>query len=219
MKFLSLFLFSIVFMISCAKEDHLRKIDSDITITIVEQLSESGSKLLIKSQTVEYWGCSNLKIAAWYNKTGENLTLNYLGIQNNLGYCATALGPARSEHSFKLNPGNYEMLPVNTYWAAISSSFSDYAFLQDRFIDGLADFNVNFRTYKDGDYGYFIITDGELPYYSTDNYWERTIIFEYAGNIDDFEELLSSLVHTYGYENVVISIKNFQGKRIDSWNL
>jgi hypothetical protein len=109
-------------------------------------------------------------------------------------------------------------IPENTYWGTIGYHQATSLKLADEFIDSLKQLNVDFKSYKNGDYGYFIINQDEIqPPTNHGYYFIKAIIFEHNGDFAQFKSKVLQYTETYKDE-LSIRLKNSQGKEIMSWN-
>ncbi|GHA41655.1 hypothetical protein GCM10007103_23680 [Salinimicrobium marinum] len=79
---------------------------------MLEELSEEGPELKIRSETVEQQPCMNYGLVTEFNYAPEGLKINYPGIYIP-EVCLTAIGPATSERIFPYENGTYEIEFVN----------------------------------------------------------------------------------------------------------
>lgn len=109
-------------------------------------------------------------------------------------------------------------IPIRTYWGTIGYHQESSEVLVDSFFDSLKQVNANFRTYKDGDYGYFTISDSNIqPPTFHGYYFMEAIIFEFDGNEEQLDNTIIKFAETY-QDELSINIVNYQGKEISIWN-
>lgn len=100
---------------SCSKDDENSgngKINSTISVTIIEGLSESKNTLNILSETMAQQPCSNYGLICSYEKEANYIKITYKGI-NQPEICLTATGPARTGISYDLTNGTYDIEFIN----------------------------------------------------------------------------------------------------------
>lgn len=88
------------------------KVGSDIKIILQEEISEEGSKLVIRSETFEIFSCYNFSIVTQQQFRNNEITITYSGILKP-ELCLTALGPAQSLELFGVKNGIYKIVFVN----------------------------------------------------------------------------------------------------------
>lgn len=88
------------------------KVGSDIKVILQEEISEEGSKLVIRSETFEIFSCYNFSIVTQQQFRNNEITITYSGILKP-ELCLTALGPAQSLELFGLKNGIYKIVFVN----------------------------------------------------------------------------------------------------------
>ncbi len=114
-----LFLITALSLSSCSteveSEADLKGLDpilSDIKVTLLEELSDEGQDLKIRSETVELQPCLNFGLITEFRYAPEGLKIKYPGIYKP-EICLTAIGPATSERVFPYENGTYEVEFVN----------------------------------------------------------------------------------------------------------
>jgi len=110
-------------------------------------------------------------------------------------------------------------IPEYTYWATVYSN-DPVEQAAENFTERLIKLGVNFRTFKDGDYGHFIISGGEIVSvmpYGYDESHKKTI-FEFSGSVLEIEKLVRSFIESYD-QVLSVSVYNYQGNIINSWEL
>ena len=123
-----------------------------------------------------------------------------------------------SQNNIVLKRDNLYKIPTNTYWGTIGYHQDSSQKLVEDFIDHLKQEGAGFNTYKNGDYGYFIISGSEIQPPTNHGYhFIETIIFEYKG---DFEQLKDKVLQfaDSNREELSIYLMNYQGKGISLWN-
>lgn len=88
------------------------KVGSDIKVILQEEISEEGSKLVIRSETFEIFSCYNFSIVTQQQFRNNEITITYSGILKP-ELCLTALGPAQSLELFGVKNGIYKIVFVN----------------------------------------------------------------------------------------------------------
>lgn len=244
---------------SCSKEknvEDINTINSDIKVTLIEELSEAKNVLNINSETIEQQPCFNTSLISKHELNGDKIQIEYNGIYTP-EICLTAIGSARTGYSFDLSEGEYSIeflndkisnyaslhvdnekyiiellsahnilttrdtlfkIPTNTYWGSIGYHQENSKTLVDDFIDSLIQLNVDFKSYKNGDYGYFIISQNEIQSPTNHGYYFiKPIIFEYNGDFIQFKTKVLQYAETHKDE-LSIYLMNYQGKEISIWN-
>ena len=98
---------------SCSKDniiDNTNKINSDIKVTLIEELSKTQNILNINSETIEIQPCINTSLLTKYEQIGNKIVIDYEGISTP-NVCLTALGPAITGYSYNLEKhlSNYQV--------------------------------------------------------------------------------------------------------------
>ena len=110
-------------------------------------------------------------------------------------------------------------IPENTYWGIIGYHDESSAGLPQKFRDELKAENGAFRQYKDGDYGYFRVANGEMQLPELHGYWfAEPVIFQFDGGIEQLKEIIANFVSEHG-EEVSISLNSSRGEEIHSYSL
>ena len=104
--FLLLLIPILLFSCSTDVEEEGSDINSDILVSITEELGTTGNVLKIKSETIKIYPCINYNLLTDYNFDGEDLQVSYQGVDIS-NICFTALGPATSEKVLTIEPGSY----------------------------------------------------------------------------------------------------------------
>lgn len=114
MRIFFLFIITAVVFSSCSTQsaDADGKVGSDIKVILQEEISEEGSKLVIRSETFEIFSCYNFSIVTQQQFGNNAITITYSGILKP-ELCLTALGPAQSLELFGLKNGIYKIVFVN----------------------------------------------------------------------------------------------------------
>ncbi len=110
-------------------------------------------------------------------------------------------------------------VPAYTYWGTIGYHQESSERLVNDFIDTLKIMGANFKSFKNGNYGYFTIVDNEIQAPMNHGYhFAKAIIFEIDENN---EQILKDGILNFAeiYRNdLSISITSFRGERINIWN-
>lgn len=114
MRIFFLFIITAVVFSSCSTQsvDADGKVGSDIKVILQEEISEEGSKLIIRSETFEIFSCHNFSIVTKQHFNKDEIIITYSGILKP-EICLTALGPAQSLELFGLKNGIYNIVFVN----------------------------------------------------------------------------------------------------------
>ena len=115
MKRIYLILILVLLGLSCSPEmaEPDGGVGSDIKITLREEDSEEGRRLLIISETTEIFPCYNYYLITKQRFRSDEITMTYSGISIP-EICLTALGPARSEEYFNPENGAYSITFINS---------------------------------------------------------------------------------------------------------
>ncbi len=103
-------IFFIVLLIAgCATDTVVEnvRIDSNVLLTLKEEISNDGRKFVLEAETDSNYNCSNYSIAYQYQKNGNVIDVNFTHIIEP-STCATGIGPAKAKVNLgSLLPGNY----------------------------------------------------------------------------------------------------------------
>ena len=102
----------LIFSCSTRSADPDGKVGSDIKIILQEEVSKDGSRLGIRSETFEIFGCYNFMLLTEQHLENEKITISYSGIHKP-DICLTAMGPAHSVATFSLKNGSYDIVFIN----------------------------------------------------------------------------------------------------------
>lgn len=99
---------------SCSTQvaDEDGNVGSDIKMVLLEEISEEGKYLVIRSETFEIFSCYNYSLITRQQIQEDKITLIYSGISKP-EICLTALGPARSLEIFSVENGIYDITFIN----------------------------------------------------------------------------------------------------------
>jgi hypothetical protein len=99
----------LLLLCGCKKDASVDKIDSDIKIKMWETVDSTKRTLLFYCSTEREYGCSNYGISKTFNKSSDNIDIDFNGI---LVYdlCLTSIGPATTTIDLgTLSSGTYNL--------------------------------------------------------------------------------------------------------------
>ncbi|MFO8067914.1 MAG: hypothetical protein R6U11_10070 [Bacteroidales bacterium] len=86
--------FSFAFL-ACDKDEDLSPLPEQIKFSLSEKFHKDSSQVILKAQSIEEYSCLNFEIIFSRNYNGGTNVIKFKGITNH-GYCAAAIGPAKS---------------------------------------------------------------------------------------------------------------------------
>jgi hypothetical protein len=108
-------------------------------------------------------------------------------------------------------------IPSYTYWGNVGYHRTESKDLVDEFISLLENQGADFRTFQDGNYGYFEIDGGEvIPPNPHGYHFIETFVFIFEGNEDAFRDKILEFAEKHR-EDLNINLANYKGSQISLW--
>ncbi len=117
-----------VMFAGCDKSEDLSPLPEKFIFSLSEKFYPDSSQIIIKVRSEEEYSCMNFEIIYSKDKSGESNVVVFEGITNH-GYCATAIGPAKTN----ITIANGEDTGIKTFdfTADDDHDFFEFSILQD----------------------------------------------------------------------------------------